>query len=65
MSYFGSTNDDHENATVELAERITKLTEQLEMKGNEVKKLETNMKEVTSARFTLFYVHTGFVSLIF
>ncbi|CAM4589273.1 EF-hand and coiled-coil domain-containing protein 1 isoform X1 [Caretta caretta] len=47
MSYFGSTNnDDHENTTVELAERITKLTEQLEMKGNEVKKLETNMKEM-------------------
>ncbi|XP_037760973.1 EF-hand and coiled-coil domain-containing protein 1 isoform X4 [Chelonia mydas] len=51
MSYFGSTNnDDHENATVELAERITKLTEQLEMKGNEVKKLETNMKESISKR---------------
>nr|XP_008172881.1 EF-hand and coiled-coil domain-containing protein 1 isoform X1 [Chrysemys picta bellii] len=47
MSYFESTNnDDHENATVELAERITTLTEQLEMKGNEVKKLETNMKEM-------------------
>ncbi|XP_075795848.1 EF-hand and coiled-coil domain-containing protein 1 isoform X2 [Pelodiscus sinensis] len=43
----GSTNkDDHENATVELAERITKLTEQLERKGHEVKKLETNMKEM-------------------
>ncbi|XP_024064575.1 EF-hand and coiled-coil domain-containing protein 1 isoform X2 [Terrapene carolina triunguis] len=51
MSYFGSTNnDDHENATVELAERITTLTEQLEMKGNEVKKLETNMKESISKR---------------
>ncbi|XP_048715542.2 EF-hand and coiled-coil domain-containing protein 1 isoform X2 [Caretta caretta] len=51
MSYFGSTNnDDHENTTVELAERITKLTEQLEMKGNEVKKLETNMKESISKR---------------
>ncbi|KAG6938058.1 EF-hand and coiled-coil domain containing 1 [Chelydra serpentina] len=47
MSYFGSTNNDnHENATVELTERITKLTEQLEMKGNEVKKMETNMKEM-------------------
>ncbi|KAM9133611.1 EF-hand and coiled-coil domain-containing protein 1 isoform 2-T2 [Pangshura tecta] len=51
MSYFGSANnDDHENATVELAERITMLTEQLEMKGNEVKKLETNMKESISKR---------------
>nr|XP_008172882.1 EF-hand and coiled-coil domain-containing protein 1 isoform X2 [Chrysemys picta bellii] len=51
MSYFESTNnDDHENATVELAERITTLTEQLEMKGNEVKKLETNMKESISKR---------------
>ncbi|KAM7170725.1 EF-hand and coiled-coil domain-containing protein 1 isoform 1-T1 [Macrochelys suwanniensis] len=47
MSYFGSpNNDNHENATVELTERITKLTEQLEMKGNEVKKMETNMKEM-------------------
>ncbi|KAM7170726.1 EF-hand and coiled-coil domain-containing protein 1 isoform 2-T2 [Macrochelys suwanniensis] len=51
MSYFGSpNNDNHENATVELTERITKLTEQLEMKGNEVKKMETNMKESISKR---------------
>lgn len=51
MSYFGSTdNDDHENVTMELVERITKLTEQLEMKSHEVIKLETNMKEVISAQ---------------
>nr|XP_032661550.1 EF-hand and coiled-coil domain-containing protein 1 isoform X2 [Chelonoidis abingdonii] len=51
ISYFGSANnDDHENGTMELAERITMLTEQLEMKGNEVKKLETNMKESISKR---------------
>uniref|UniRef100_A0A8C8SJF3 EF-hand domain-containing protein n=1 Tax=Pelusios castaneus TaxID=367368 RepID=A0A8C8SJF3_9SAUR len=47
MSYFGSSdNEGHENVTLELVERITKLTEQLDMKRHKVKKLETNMKEM-------------------
>ncbi|XP_069625921.1 EF-hand and coiled-coil domain-containing protein 1 isoform X3 [Haliaeetus albicilla] len=46
MSYLETTNTDgYETAPVELAERITQLTEQLELKGHEVKKLETNMEE--------------------
>ncbi|XP_010582773.1 PREDICTED: EF-hand and coiled-coil domain-containing protein 1 [Haliaeetus leucocephalus] len=47
MSYLETTNTDgYETAPVELAERITQLTEQLELKGHEVKKLETNMEEM-------------------
>ncbi|KAM9654869.1 EF-hand and coiled-coil domain-containing protein 1 isoform 3-T3 [Morphnus guianensis] len=46
MSYLETTNaDGYETAPVELTERITQLTEQLELKGHEVKKLETNMEE--------------------
>lgn len=51
MSYLETTNTDgYETAPVELTERITQLTEQLELKGHEVKKLETNMEEVTGAK---------------
>ncbi|XP_064310387.1 EF-hand and coiled-coil domain-containing protein 1 isoform X1 [Phalacrocorax carbo] len=47
MSFLETTNADGcELAPVELAERITQLTEQLELKGHEVKKLETNMEEI-------------------
>ncbi|XP_009474964.1 PREDICTED: EF-hand and coiled-coil domain-containing protein 1 [Nipponia nippon] len=47
MSYLETTNTDgYETAPAELAERITQLTEQLELKGHEVKKLETNMEEM-------------------
>ncbi|XP_054693607.1 EF-hand and coiled-coil domain-containing protein 1 isoform X3 [Grus americana] len=46
MSYLETANTDGcETAPAELAERITQLTEQLELKGHEVKKLETNMEE--------------------
>ncbi|KAM6197651.1 EF-hand and coiled-coil domain-containing protein 1 isoform 2-T2 [Sarcoramphus papa] len=51
MSYLETTNTDgYETAPAELAERITQLTEQLELKGHEVKKLETNMEENISKR---------------
>ncbi|XP_010287889.1 PREDICTED: EF-hand and coiled-coil domain-containing protein 1, partial [Phaethon lepturus] len=51
MSYLETTNTDgYDTAPAELAERITQLTEQLELKGHEVKKLETNMEEVTGAK---------------
>ncbi|XP_037242333.1 EF-hand and coiled-coil domain-containing protein 1 isoform X1 [Falco biarmicus] len=47
MSYLETTNTDgYEAAPAELADRITQLTEQLELKGHEVKKLETNMEEM-------------------
>ncbi|XP_075618816.1 EF-hand and coiled-coil domain-containing protein 1 isoform X1 [Balearica regulorum gibbericeps] len=47
MSYLDTTNTDGcETAPAELAERITQLTEQLELKGHEVRKLETNMEEM-------------------
>ncbi|KAM6126225.1 EF-hand and coiled-coil domain-containing protein 1 [Phoenicopterus ruber ruber] len=47
MSYLETANTDgYETAPAELAERITQLTEQLELKGHEVKKLETNMEEM-------------------
>ncbi|XP_061863940.1 EF-hand and coiled-coil domain-containing protein 1 isoform X2 [Colius striatus] len=51
MSYLETTSTDgYETAPVELADRITQLTEQLELKGHEVKKLETNMEEHISKR---------------
>lgn len=51
MSYLETTNTDgYETAPTELVERITQLTEQLELKGHEVKKWETNMEEVTGAK---------------
>ncbi|KAM7095911.1 EF-hand and coiled-coil domain-containing protein 1 isoform 3-T3 [Ciconia maguari] len=51
MSYLETTNTDgYEAAPAELTERITQLTEQLELKGHEVKKLETNMEENISKR---------------
>ncbi|XP_009706481.1 PREDICTED: EF-hand and coiled-coil domain-containing protein 1, partial [Cariama cristata] len=47
MSCLETTNtDSHETAPAELTERITQLTGQLELKGHEVKKLETNMEEM-------------------
>ncbi|XP_009956879.1 PREDICTED: EF-hand and coiled-coil domain-containing protein 1, partial [Leptosomus discolor] len=47
MSYLETTNTDgYEPAPAELTERITQVTEQLELKGREVKKLETNMEEM-------------------
>uniref|UniRef100_A0A6I8NAW8 EF-hand domain-containing protein n=1 Tax=Ornithorhynchus anatinus TaxID=9258 RepID=A0A6I8NAW8_ORNAN len=48
MTYFGNfSSNEHENAIVELMEKITKLTKQLEWKGHEAKKLETNMEETS------------------
>ncbi|XP_057260179.1 EF-hand and coiled-coil domain-containing protein 1 isoform X2 [Pezoporus wallicus] len=47
MSYLETTNSDGREATpVELTERITQLTEQLQLKGHEVQQLETNMEEM-------------------
>ncbi|XP_026713427.1 EF-hand and coiled-coil domain-containing protein 1 [Athene cunicularia] len=47
MSCLDTTNTDgYEAAPAELTERITQLTEQLEFKGHEVKKTETNMEEM-------------------
>ncbi|XP_062441791.1 EF-hand and coiled-coil domain-containing protein 1 [Rhea pennata] len=47
VSYFGTTKtENYQTASVELAERIRELTEQLELKGHEVKKMETNMEEM-------------------
>ncbi|XP_009078436.1 PREDICTED: EF-hand and coiled-coil domain-containing protein 1, partial [Acanthisitta chloris] len=47
MSYLETSNSDgYETAPVELSERITQLTERLELKGHEVKKLGTNMEEM-------------------
>ncbi|XP_075015508.1 EF-hand and coiled-coil domain-containing protein 1 [Calonectris borealis] len=49
MSYLETTNTDgYETAPAELAERTAQLTAQLELKGHEVKKLETNMEEMKS-----------------
>ncbi|XP_061474131.1 EF-hand and coiled-coil domain-containing protein 1 isoform X2 [Rhineura floridana] len=46
MASFGTiSRDGNENAIVELVNRLSKLTEQLEMKGQEVKTLEANMEE--------------------
>ncbi|XP_064012385.1 EF-hand and coiled-coil domain-containing protein 1 isoform X2 [Pogoniulus pusillus] len=46
-SYLDTTSPDgHERAPAELTERITELTQQLELKGHEVIKLETNMEEM-------------------
>uniref|UniRef100_U3J2Q4 EF-hand and coiled-coil domain containing 1 n=1 Tax=Anas platyrhynchos platyrhynchos TaxID=8840 RepID=U3J2Q4_ANAPP len=51
MSYLEITDaDGSETAPAELEERISQLTEQLELKGHEVKKLETNMEEVTGQK---------------
>lgn len=60
MSYLETPNSDgYEAAPAELTERITQLTEQLELKGHEVKKLETNMEEVTGANLSVkeLFVH--------
>ncbi|KAK2534410.1 Efcc1 [Columba guinea] len=47
MSYLEPTNPNgHTTAPVELAEQVTQLTEQLEPKGHERRKLETNMEEM-------------------
>lgn len=46
----GTNADGYDAAPAELAERVTQLTQQLELKGHEVKKLETNMEEVTGAK---------------
>ncbi|XP_034962159.2 EF-hand and coiled-coil domain-containing protein 1 isoform X1 [Zootoca vivipara] len=47
MASFGNIRkDDRENTIVELVKRLSKLTEQLEMKGQEVKTLGTNMEEM-------------------
>uniref|UniRef100_A0A6J0U092 EF-hand and coiled-coil domain-containing protein 1 isoform X2 n=1 Tax=Pogona vitticeps TaxID=103695 RepID=A0A6J0U092_9SAUR len=46
ISSFGNTSRDGcEKTIVELVGRLSRLTEQLEMKGQEVKALETNMEE--------------------
>ncbi|XP_033922343.1 EF-hand and coiled-coil domain-containing protein 1 isoform X2 [Melopsittacus undulatus] len=51
MSYLETTNSDGREAVpVELTERITQLTEQLQLKGHEVQQLETNMEENISKR---------------
>ncbi|XP_061213811.1 EF-hand and coiled-coil domain-containing protein 1 isoform X2 [Neopsephotus bourkii] len=47
MSYLETTSSDGcEAVPVELTERITQLTEQLQLKGQEVQQLETNMEEM-------------------
>lgn len=66
MSYLETTNSDgYETAPVELAERITQLTEQLELKGHEVKKLETNMEEVTGAMQCKRVIYVSLSSCIY
>ncbi|XP_053233714.1 EF-hand and coiled-coil domain-containing protein 1 isoform X4 [Podarcis raffonei] len=45
-SFENIRKDDRENTIVELVKRLSKLTEQLEMKGQEVKTLGTNMEEM-------------------
>ncbi|XP_032996720.1 EF-hand and coiled-coil domain-containing protein 1 isoform X6 [Lacerta agilis] len=46
MASFGNIKkDDRENTIVELVKRLSKLTEQLEIKGQDVKTLGTNMEE--------------------
>ncbi|XP_015730211.1 EF-hand and coiled-coil domain-containing protein 1 isoform X4 [Coturnix japonica] len=45
MTYLETSSADGYEAAVELEERISQLSEQLELKGHEVKKLETNMEE--------------------
>ncbi|XP_053159749.1 EF-hand and coiled-coil domain-containing protein 1 isoform X3 [Hemicordylus capensis] len=51
MSYFGNTSrDHHENTIVELVKQLSKIKEQLEVKGQEVKKLKKNMEENISKR---------------
>lgn len=67
MSYLETTNTDgYDTAPAELAERITQLTEQLELKGHEVKKLETNMEEVTGAKLSVkeLVMHLGVAAFI-
>nr|XP_009939258.1 PREDICTED: EF-hand and coiled-coil domain-containing protein 1 [Opisthocomus hoazin] len=47
MSHMETTTaDGYDAAPAELTEKIVQLTEQLELKGHEVKKLETNMEEM-------------------
>ncbi|XP_015730208.1 EF-hand and coiled-coil domain-containing protein 1 isoform X1 [Coturnix japonica] len=46
MTYLETSSADGYEAAVELEERISQLSEQLELKGHEVKKLETNMEEM-------------------
>ncbi|XP_054831336.1 EF-hand and coiled-coil domain-containing protein 1 [Eublepharis macularius] len=47
MSCFGNiSRDDHENSIVELVKSLSKLMEQLETKGQDVKKLEINTEEM-------------------
>ncbi|XP_014816855.1 PREDICTED: EF-hand and coiled-coil domain-containing protein 1-like isoform X1 [Calidris pugnax] len=47
MSYLESTNrDGYDTAPAELTERVAQLPEQLELKGHQVKKLETNVEEL-------------------
>lgn len=54
MPYLEPTNPNgHSTAPAELAEQVPQLTEQLELKGHERKKLETNMEEVTGAKHSM------------
>lgn len=54
MSYLEPTNPGgHTTAPAELAEQVTLLTEQLELKGREGKKPETNTEEVTGAKHSV------------
>ncbi|XP_065605997.1 EF-hand and coiled-coil domain-containing protein 1 isoform X2 [Cyrtonyx montezumae] len=50
MTYLETSNADSYEAAKELEERISQLTEQLQLKGHQVKKLETNMEENISKR---------------
>lgn len=50
LTYLETSSADGYEAAVELEEHISQLSEQLELKGEEVKKLETNMEEVTGAK---------------
>ncbi|OXB65354.1 hypothetical protein ASZ78_016998 [Callipepla squamata] len=51
MTYLETSNADSYEAATELEERISQLTEQLQLKGHQVKELETNMEEVTGAKY--------------
>lgn len=53
MTYLETSSADGYEAAEELEERISQLCEQLELKGHEVKKLETDMEEVTGAKHML------------
>ncbi|XP_040538039.1 EF-hand and coiled-coil domain-containing protein 1 isoform X2 [Gallus gallus] len=52
LTYLETSSVDGYEAAVELEEHISQLSEQLELKGEEVKKLETNMEEMKGSLLT-------------